>query len=102
MSVLTRARDPVASAVRDRVEIDAAPLRSCLCEEKRCPRWSVHLVTMVHLQHLDIPVRTEFGGSFTNEMRQQIDAWRHVRRLQHGEVAGRLVDQALMIGGEPR
>ncbi len=96
-----RARDAVAAALARRFEVDAAPLGRRRAEQQRGARRRVDLVAMVHLDDLDVPILAEPRRRVADQVGEQVDAERHVRRLKHRDRLGGRVDRHEMLGAEP-
>src|SRR5690606_41773158 len=67
-----RARHAVASTLGMFLERYVAALCRCLTEKERRARWRIHLVTMMHLDNLDIPVSAEGGCRLPHKRCKQV------------------------------
>ena len=55
----------------------------------------------MHFDDLDIPVGAQPRRRVAHQMREQVDAERGVRRLQHRNARRGGVDRGVMVGGQP-
>ena len=90
----------LADAVEPAELLDGRPasFRRRLRQHQRGSRRRIDLVTMMHLEDLDVPVRPEPCRRLFDQILEEIDPQRRVRCIDDRYLAARLFDHPVMLG----
>src|SRR5690625_2142779 len=81
----SRPGDAAATFLRHLPQVSPPSNSCCFSQQQRGPRGGIDLVTMVHLQDLDIVVGPQRPRGLLNKKRQQTDAKAHVAGVDKGD-----------------